>query len=242
MRHVEPLLGQIDRLAADVGLGLTHVTIQGHRMATDNDIFAAMQLDKSRSLIGFDSNASRTRIEQLPWVAQAHIRRSFPHRVDVIIRERRPFAVWQNAGREFLVDETGQVLTAVRPGHIRSLPVISGKGAPAAAREIVDAVARWPDLVLAVANSRRVHDRRWTLQLADDRLVLLPEAGVGDVLSDMMRGERGQRVFDQPALAIDLRIPGRAVLHPGLTKGVGSGRITVKKTRTLAHSTRAAEG
>ena len=81
VRHVEPLLRQIDRSAADVGLGLTHITIRGHRMATDGEIFAAMQLDKSRSLIGFDSNASRTRIEQLPWVAQAHIRRSFPHRV-----------------------------------------------------------------------------------------------------------------------------------------------------------------
>ena len=201
-----PLLRQFDRLAAKLGFGLTHIALSGHNMTSDAKVFAALGLDQSQSLLTFDSSAAGRRIRRLPWVKDVRIQRTFPHRLDITIEERVRFAVWQTDGREFLIDNGGHRLGEIAPGRVRTLPFVAGPGAPVKARAIVDAIARWPDLVVNVVRSERVDGRRWTLHLADNRRVLLPEAGVAAALARLMRGRRGQRLFDRAFAVADFRV------------------------------------
>ena len=201
-----PLLGQFDRLAAKTGFGLSHIALSGHNMTSDAKVFEALGLDRAKSLLAFDSTVASRRIRELPWVKDVRIQRTFPHRLDITIEERARFAVWQNNGREFLIDHTGRRLGEIAPGRVRTLPVVAGPEAPAQVREIVDAIARWPDLVINVVRSERIGGRRWTLHLADNRRVLLPETGVEAALMRLMRGRRGQRLFDRRFAIADFRV------------------------------------
>lgn len=215
-----PLLRQFDRLAAEVGLGLSHIALSGHRMTSDKQIFAALGLDQAKSLLAFSSVDASRSIRKLPWVKGVRIQRTFPHRLDVTIEERNRFAVWQMAGREFLIDRTGHVLGEVHPGRIRTLPLVIGIGAPADAGAIVDAIARWPDLVVNVIQSERVLGRRWNLHLADGRRILLPEVDFEQALRKLMAGERGHRLFDYPFTLADFRIAGQLRLQPAARRSV----------------------
>ncbi|MEM8974979.1 MAG: FtsQ-type POTRA domain-containing protein [Pseudomonadota bacterium] len=212
-RLSDPLTIQLDRLADGLGLGLQEITVGGHRRTREKAVYAAMQLRDVRSFVLFDSEATRRRIEDLPWVARAEIRRSFPWRVAVRIVERRPFALWRHQGVDTIVDRTGRHLETVDFGRVRSLPLVAGLGAEAFAHEIVDAVAKWPDLVLATSLAKRIGRRRWDLVLSGSRRVQLPERDFAHALRRLMAGQRGQRLFDRSYAEADLRVPGQITLR-----------------------------
>ena len=51
-----------------------------------------------------DVDEARARLEALPWVKSAEVRRVWPDRISVHIVERRPVALWQNEGDVVVVD------------------------------------------------------------------------------------------------------------------------------------------
>ena len=112
-RLATPLAQQFDTLLQSAGLGLNEVALTGHRLTLDNDIYAALHLDRDGSLVGYDVAAARRRIEALSWVADAHIARVFPDKLKVHITERRAVAIWQQSDRSALIDATGRVLAYV---------------------------------------------------------------------------------------------------------------------------------
>jgi cell division protein FtsQ len=213
VRPADPLIQQIDKFAAHSGLGIRSLSLTGHVMTPDRDIFDALALENVRSLVAFDAAAARQRIEKLPWIAEARIRRSFPHHVEISVRERAPFAVWAHDGREILVDREGRLLAYIRPGAVRDLPLITGLRAPQAAAGLFDALAAAPALAEQVTSVAYVDGRRWTLNLADDRKVLLPERGLGPAFAELLRGDPGSRLLDRSFAAVDLRVHGQIVLR-----------------------------
>ena len=198
----------IERLCELAGLGLVQVSATGYRFTAASDIFAALDVAHTRTLIFFDSRAARARIEALPWVDKASIERILPDRIEVRISERTPVAVWQRAERSFLVDKTGRVLAAVA-GSALPLPHMSGQGAPAAVAELIDLSASYPALFGELRLAERVGERRWTLWLADGGSILLPAQGAAAALARAI-GLRG--LLAGRATAIDLRVASRALL------------------------------
>ncbi|MGI9525076.1 MAG: cell division protein FtsQ/DivIB, partial [Hyphomicrobiaceae bacterium] len=215
VRQSTPVLKTLDQFAARFGLGLDHVVLRGHKMTSDDSIFTQLDLSRARSLLGFDAHAARRRIEQLPWVRDVELSRTIPHRVNIVVRERRPFAVWQHDDKETLVDETGRHLARVAPGAVRSLPVVSGHGADQAAPTIINAISSWPDLVASLSLAAHVNARRWTLHLADQRKILLPgsEQELNAALRDLMNGRRGRRLFDLDFRVVDYRVPTQVTIR-----------------------------
>ena len=145
-RTAESLLPSLDVTASWLGLGVDQVSLTGHRFTPDGDIFDALQLDRQRMLIGFDTAGARARIEKLAWVASVDIVRDYPGRLDVRVTERKPFAVWSKGEREFLIDRTGRVLQAVPAGSVANLPRLAGEGAEREAGMLLALVGRHPPL------------------------------------------------------------------------------------------------
>jgi len=219
-RGAAPLAEQIDALLVGAGLGINEVWLTGHRYTVDSDLFAALDLDKAGSLVRFDPRQARARIEQLSWVETAAVTRVFPDQLRIEVRERHPFAIWINDGREALVDATGRLLAHVTPGMASDLPRIRGAEAPAAAAELFAALRRHPELAQRLETADRVGRRRWTLRLEPRIAVHLPadgQAGAIDRLADL---QARQSLLDQGSLAVDLRLAHRiAVRRTGVLVG-----------------------
>src|SRR5262249_44552738 len=115
-RVVTSMLPDMDEVSYWTGVRIEQVSLSGQRFTTDSDVFGAIDLPNAGSLVTFDANGARERIEQLPWVKTASISRVYPSSLEVRITERRPAAVWHNEGRELLVDGSGRVLSALKKG------------------------------------------------------------------------------------------------------------------------------
>jgi len=212
-RAMASLLPEAEQVLSWTGLRIDQVVLSGQRFASDTDIFDAIDLPNAGSLLSFDSTAARERIEKLPWIETASINRIFPGTLDVRVTERKPAALWLRGGREFLIDATGRVLSAVKPGTQTGLPRVAGEGAAAQAKALFDLVRRYPPIAERFELAERVGGRRWTLHLrggvtihlgADREAVAFAQLSSADSLGKLLSGRD---------LIIDLRTRGRITVR-----------------------------
>ena len=118
-------------VASDI-FRLTEVTVVGNRSLRDRQIIEATGLTQGTNLLGFDVRAAEGRAEELEWVARVDIRKVWPSRAAISVREHQPLALINRAvdgGRQlYYVDRDGAVFAPVRPGQDIDFPVITGEG------------------------------------------------------------------------------------------------------------------
>ncbi len=213
-RPVATLLPALDEVSYWAGLRIEQVALSGQRFTTDSDVFGAVDLPNSGSLITFDATAARERIEKLPWVKSASISRIYPASLDVRIVERRPSAMWLNGGREHLVDGSGRVLSTLKPGAKVGLPRLSGAGAPEQADALLELIVRFPKVAERFEMADRVGGRRWTLHLKDGVVVHLGSDREAEALAALSSpGELGNYLTARNII-VDLRVAGRIAVRP----------------------------
>lgn len=199
-------------LAIAAGLGIEQVTLVGNRNTPDAAIFDTMDLPNNRTQFDLDTQAVKARIERLPWIASASVTRVLPDGLTIEVRERKPAVVWQHEGREWLVDRSGRVLGPNPAGERKSLYRVAGMGAADATPELVEIIAKFPDLGTRLAVAERISDRRWTLHLANGSRLLLPAGQIDEAVSRAFDGKPGARLIDRAGAVIDLRVPLRLAI------------------------------
>ena len=212
IRRPVPVIPHVDHFFERVGLGLSEIAFTGQQNVSDREIYARLALAGTRSIWMIDTDAARRRIEALPWVRSAALKRVFPDRLIVQITEWPPFVLWRDGTRTVAVGETGRVLGPVDPARFESLPVVYGANAAAAAPAVVRAVARLPALAPRVALYERVAERRWTLHLKSGQRIHLPSEGQSRALLMLVDGPAGSRLIDLDFQSVDLRIPDRPAI------------------------------
>jgi cell division protein FtsQ len=200
--------------AAASGLRVMDVVIEGRANTPEPLLRAAIGVNKGDPILGFSLEETRARIETIPWVEHATVERRLPGTVIINLQERRPFAVWQSQKKYVLVDRTGQVVTDQDIAQFPNLPLIVGRGAPASAAVLLDALRERPDLAERVEASVRVGERRWNLHMINQTDVLLPEGHEVAALDRLTQLQQQHAVLDRPLAAIDMRLPDRLVFRP----------------------------
>mgnify|MGYP001501838561 CR=1 FL=1 len=203
-----------ERLARAAGFGVDQVTLKGHNFSFDRDIFDALDLANVRTFAALDTAAVKARIERLPWIDKAELTRVFPGRLDIRVTERKPYALWRRADRNYLIDRTGRVLAAVSGETLPDLPRFAGEGAALEATPFMETLARYPNLARAFAEAERVSERRWRLKLSNGAVLELPADGEVGALEAIARdGALMRRVMAGHA-TVDFRGPGRLAVRP----------------------------
>jgi cell division septal protein FtsQ len=87
------------------------ITVQGNRLVSADEIFAASGLYEM-SIFWVNPRQAAGTVAGLPGILSAEVHRALPNRVTITVVEREPQVVWQRAGTRWLVDEQGTVLTA----------------------------------------------------------------------------------------------------------------------------------
>ena len=222
-----------DGLMADAGLTVQSVTLEGRSETARTDIIRMLGIKRGTLMIDVDVDEARARLEALPWVKSAEVRRVWPDRIYVRVVERQPVAIWQNEGELAVIDRDGHAIAGEDVTRFTNLPLVVGKGAETAAAGLLDLLGHQPQLRVHVKAAVRVGERRWNLRLDNGVEVRLPEEGAEAALAELVRLAREQDILGRDIKAIDLRFPDRLIvklpqaspLTPPAAKPVG-GRDT----------------
>ena len=219
--HVSSALAQLkaeaDGVMADAGLTVGNVIVDGRAETETTEIGRMLGIKRGDLMLYVDVDEARARLEALPWVESAEVRRIWPGRIHVKINERKPVARWQIDGETFVIDLKGQKIDGERAEQFSGLPLLVGKGAGEAASSYFALVATQPDFKSFVKAAVRVGERRWDLQLANGVEVRLPEEGAEAALAELVKLDREERILARDIKAIDLRFADRFIvkLPPG---------------------------
>ncbi|VAX11976.1 Cell division protein FtsQ [hydrothermal vent metagenome] len=105
-------------------LPISKIRVQGVFMHLDENMLRQAVAEKAgQGFFGVDIDAVKQRVEQLPWVAQASVRRIWPDTLGIEVVEQKPLARWAGGG---LVNEAGRVFRPVVSSYPSQLPLFSG--------------------------------------------------------------------------------------------------------------------
>jgi cell division protein FtsQ len=203
----------VSAVTAWSGLAIEEIRITGQSRTAELDILRRLEIGTFPSLVTFDLDAAKGRLETLPWVAEAALRKLYPSDLNVVIRERRPFAVWQDGGTLWLIDETGHPITDAVDARYARLPMVVGKGAAARIGEFVALTVGAPAIAARTRAGVLVGERRWTLVLDSGVAVMLPEQDARAALAAVARLDAEHGLLSRAIAAVDLRDPGRVVVR-----------------------------
>jgi cell division protein FtsQ len=207
-----PLSAHVDELMIMAGLGVDEIHVSGYAYTEARQIFAALDLDRPTSLLRYNPEAARQRVEALPWVWRATVTRVLPDTVEVRVTERTPIALWLREGSASLVDGEGRELARVPPSTQEKLPRISGPGAPEAAAKLFAILRKHPALAARVRVSERIGKRRWSLDLDNGSRIHLPADGEAAALARLMKLANSAGLLNKPGRIVDLRIEDRIAI------------------------------
>ncbi|MDA8268110.1 MAG: FtsQ-type POTRA domain-containing protein [Actinomycetota bacterium] len=103
---------------AVLGLGILHSgwfearhrTVLGAQHTSPAAVWSAAGIGSATPLVDVSPSAAAARVDRLPWVLRATVRRSWPDAVVVRVVERVPVAVVGGPGDAVVVDRTGRIL------------------------------------------------------------------------------------------------------------------------------------
>nr|WP_150127518.1 cell division protein FtsQ/DivIB [Agrobacterium sp. RAC06] len=219
-------------VTASAGFAVEDVRVSGNQHTSEIDILQLLGLDGSTSLLGLDIAAARQALSELPWVESAEVRKVYPSTVEVVLRERQAYGIWQHGNDLSLIERSGSVIAPLRDNKFASLPLFVGRDAETAAAAIDEEFSRWPAIASRVKAFVRVGGRRWDVHLENGIVVRLPEENVPGALALLNRFDVEQQVLSRDIAVVDLRLPDRVAVR--LTVGAQERRTVALEERRKA--------
>jgi cell division protein FtsQ len=214
------------------GLAIDQVEIKGQSETSEVDVLQKLALGDFPSIVTLDVTGARGRIESLPWVKEATLRKVYPDTLQIEFKERKPFAVWQRASGFALIEKGGRVISNQVGARYASLPMVVGEGADLRAEEFVALMEEFPSLKPEVKAGVLVSNRRWNVVLTNGVEIMLPEEDPAAALIQAVALDDGHGVFAREIAAIDMRLPSRLVFR--LTEEGAASRAELLKQRDKA--------
>jgi cell division protein FtsQ len=221
-----------DAAANAAGFRIAAIALSGERHASREEILSVAGVTDTTSLLFFDVDAARDRLKTSPWIADATVLKLYPDRLQIGVKEREAFALWQQAGRVSVVAGDGTVLEPFVNSRLLRLPLVVGLGAAGRAKEILTLLDRYPDLRDQVRAAVLISERRWNLRLRNGLDIRLPETDVEQALATLVALDRDKKLLSRDIVAVDLRLPDRVTVR--LSEAAAAARAEALKEKKPA--------
>ncbi len=99
------------------------VSISGNKVLKNEDILKTLDLKPGTSIFSISVRNLALKLEENPWVKEAHVSRRLPDGLNVKIVERHPLALLEANQTGYLIDEEAFVIAQVEPDKV-NLPSI----------------------------------------------------------------------------------------------------------------------
>lgn len=219
-----------DIAARMVGLGLSRITLSGIAELNEREVLNAAGITPLVSLPFLDVDVLRERVEALPLVKEAAVRKLFPNELAITIVERQPYALWQHQGEVFVVAVDGTVIDRMNDERFLGLPFVVGEGANERAKDFAALLAEAGPLRERIRAGILIGKRRWTLKLDNGLDVALPSDEPAQALERLAQFEQGGNLLGRDILTVDLRQSDRIVVR--LTEEAAAARAEARKKLT----------
>lgn len=216
-------------VTAASGLAIEKVKITGQSETSEIDVLNRLEIGEAPSLFTFDLDAARARVEELPWVAQATLKKLYPDTLEVAVVERLPYALWQHGDAVSLIDPQGAVITDYIGERYTKLPLVVGEGANVRVDEFLSLILAHPTLLPRVRAGVLVSERRWNIVLAEAVEIMLPERDPAAALARLDDVNAASELLSRDIAAVDLRLPDRFVVR--LTEEATTARAAMLNDR-----------
>lgn len=216
-------------IARTLGFGIDHVTVSGIAQLETGEVLTTGGITPRTSLPFLDAGDVRQKLETIPLVKSAAVRKLYPGELLVTVEEREAHALWQRNGEIVVVAVDGTVIDTLRDGRFNHLPLVVGEGANARTAEYLALLDAAGPLKGRIKAGTLVAGRRWTLKVDNGIDVRLPEQGAPAALARLARLEREHKLLDRDVIAIDLRMADRVVVR--LTEEAAASRAEAMKKK-----------
>lgn len=198
-----------------IGFTLDDIIIEGREKTSRQDILNILNLRRGDNIFNIDIHALKQKIETLPWVKTATIKRSYyPNILLISIVEREVASIWQINERFHPIDTEGNVISAdFKP--TRPILLIVGEGAPENINELLDIIKKDNDLYQRVKVANYISGRRWNLILDDIKTgitIKLPEENVEAAWKKLIKLDKTKGILKRKLTNIDLRLEDKVIV------------------------------
>jgi cell division protein FtsQ len=201
-----------DWLAGRAGYAAEDIEITGLTYHRPEHVLQAIGVKPGDSLLGFEAQDAREKLENRSWIAAAEVQKLYPNILKINVTERVPFAIWRQKEGFTVIDREGVAMRDADFSRLKHLPLITGESANREAAVLLDALTQVPDLLIRVKGSARVSGRRWTLYLDNGVKVLLPESNIDRALTIVSQLDASEKILSKAVASVDLRIPDQIVV------------------------------
>lgn len=201
-------------------LPVREVLFSGQRHLAEAELRSIAAVRDGEGMLAVSAKAIAGRLLQMPWVRAVSVRKEYPGRVCIDIREAEPFAILDRKGQSFLIDERGQILERIQGDSVPFLPIINGD--PARAETFSEALR-----LAAVIRERKIATERGRVEVIatgkgpEDLAVVVDKVvikvGEGDYEQKLDRLFSLEGEIRKRAVSIDyvdLRFANRVVVKP----------------------------
>jgi cell division protein FtsQ len=200
-------------IASALGLGIKEITISGLVELTPTEVLGAAGITPKVSLALLDAAEVRKRLELVPLIKEASVRKLYPNELSINIVERKPKALWQRNGELFVVAGDGTVIDMLNDPRFASLPLVVGDQANLHSKDYVALREAAGALKSQIRAGILVAGHRWDLKLYNGMDIRLPEEGAVAALTRLAALERDEHILEKDILSVDLRMPDRLVMR-----------------------------
>ena len=159
-----PIIAALNGWLADERWPIRRLVVHGSFVQVDEAaIRAAVAPRVGAGFFAVDLGAVKSAVETLPWVERAEVRKQWPDRIDIDVRERVAIAFW---GDDRLLSERGDVFAADRSRVAQDLPQLDGPDARAGEvwQEFSAARKQLAAIGIAIAAARINSRGAWSLR------------------------------------------------------------------------------
>jgi cell division protein FtsQ len=199
-----------DYLARVAGFDIAVVTISGQVEMSEPEILADAGISPKSSLLFLDVAQARAKLEAIPLVKQASVRKLYPNQIIIDLVERTPSAVWQKDGQVKTISADGTIIDDLRDQRFAGLPFVVGEGANERLAEFNALLGAAEELRPRIRAGVLIGERRWNLKMASGVDVKLPELDPLAAMATLLKLQRQSRILDKDVLSLDLRVEGKA--------------------------------
>ena len=215
--HVPTVIATLEEarngVANAAGFRIVSIALTGNHHVSRDEVLAIAGITGTSSLLFLDVEQARERLKTNPWIADATVLKLYPGELQIGIKEREGFALWQKDRQVSVIADDGTVLEPYVAPRLIELPLVVGRGAETRARELLALLEQHPAMRDRVLAAVLVGERRWNLRLKSGIDVQLPEANVAAALEQLVALDREKGLFTRDIAVIDLRLRDRVTVR-----------------------------
>ena len=205
-----------------LGFTVDEIVIQGRKRTSKQELMQAIAVSREDNIFEVDVYALQQRLEQLPWVRKAAVKKTFlPNVINITLQEKEVQSLWQISEKFHPIDEDGKVIEAEYVPD-KPLLLIVGAGAPENINSLLKIIKQDKGIYQRVKVANFISKRRWNLVLDDVRdgiTIKLPEENVEQAWKKLIKLNTTKGILKRKLTILDLRFKGKIGIKLRKTPG-----------------------